>query len=80
MQASFPVQLFGMDGSGKPFVETAQVLDISNEGARLTISHGLRVGDTVRVKCGEQKGQFRIAWVGETGTPRQGQIVARFRF
>ncbi len=70
--------VWGADADGKTFVEPAQTLDISATGARL---HGLarrvHVGAIIGVEHGDNRGRFRVVWVGKPGTSQQGQVGLR---
>lgn len=73
--APLPVRLWGMDAHDRPFMTVATLKDISSTGACI---HGLRKQlkpDTIlEVQLGEEKAQFRVAWVGRLGTRKEGQI------
>src|SRR5512146_2587191 len=70
--------VWGADAEGKMFVEPAQTLDISATGARL---HGLdrrvQVGTILGVEHGDNRGRFRVVWIGKPGTSQQGQVGIR---
>lgn len=69
------VRIFGTDSGGKIFSENVTTLDVSQNGARLA---GLRarpnVDEIVGVTYGKSKVHFRVKWVGEEGTPAEGQL------
>jgi hypothetical protein len=70
-----PVLLTGMDESGRPLDQRVTTVNISRRGALLEGIYGrLRPGDRVVLARGNKKEQFRVAWVGEAGTPSDGQI------
>jgi hypothetical protein len=59
-----------MDASGRPFIEAASTVNVSRKGSLLKdVPAKLAVGDVVGLTSGEQKGQFRVVWVGQAGTP-----------
>ena len=72
---TLPVLLTGTDESGRPLDQRVTTINISRRGALLEGIHGrLRPGDHVVLARGNKKEQFRVAWVGEEGTPSDGQI------
>lgn len=74
-QVNLPVRIFGTDASGQIFSENVVTEDISREGARLSgVKSSLKSGEIVGLSYGPNKGRFYIKWIGEPGTPRQGQI------
>ena len=65
----------GVDANGNPFAQTAYSMDVSHNGARLEgVGFLTSPGQTIEVKRGWKKALFRVAWVGEMGTPRAGQV------
>jgi hypothetical protein len=69
------VRLWGIDVTGKPFFQTARTAEVSAKGARLEgITCLKQVGEVIGVQHGNQKGRFRVVWIGEKGTPEQGQV------
>jgi hypothetical protein len=72
---TLPVLLTGTDESGRPLDQRVSTVNISRRGAQLEGIYGrLRPGDRVDLARGHKKEQFRVAWVGEAGTPSDGQI------
>jgi hypothetical protein len=69
------VRVWGMDVGGKPFFQTARTVEVSAKGARLAgITSPKQPGEVIGVQHGSLKARFRVVWVGEQGTPEQGQI------
>jgi hypothetical protein len=69
------VRVWGTDVTGKPFFQTAHTAEVSAKGARLEgITCLKQVGEVIGVQHGNQKARFRVVWIGEKGTPEQGQI------
>lgn len=70
---ALPVTVFGRDSNGNPFSQSATTVEISRGGVRLS---GLRClgarGDPVQVKYKGQRGHYRVAWIGQPGTPWDG--------
>jgi len=65
-----PVQVYGMDASGLPFLVEAHTLDISSQGAKLGgIRPKLRPGDFVGVQWCGTASVFRVAWVRSVEEP-----------
>jgi hypothetical protein len=73
--AHLPVRVWGMDAQGLPFMQLAGVRNISHSGALI---QGMRrrvlPGEVLDVQMGQEKAQFRVAWVGERGTGEEGEI------
>jgi hypothetical protein len=69
------VRLWGLDSAGRPFGSTATTLDISPTGACLEGVRGqLAAGSVVGLQYEDRKARFSVAWVGESGSEREGQI------
>src|SRR5712692_2906926 len=69
------VTVQGSDRNGNPFVQTAYALDVSRHGARLDgIGYLTCLGETVQLKHHWRTAHFRVAWVGQVGTPQDGQV------
>ena len=67
--AVHPIRLWGMDASGRPFIEAASTVNVSRKGSLLKdVPAKLAVGDVVGLTSGEQKAKFRVVWVGQAGT------------
>lgn len=70
-----PVRLWGMDSAGKLFSLEALTIDITPRGARIEgISCFLQRGAIIGIECKQSRARFRVAWVGQPGTGRDGQI------
>jgi PilZ domain len=69
------VQLWGTNSNGRPFIEAACALNISQKGFQLEkIRARLRAGDIVWLVYGGKKARFRVVWVGEGDTPREHHV------
>lgn len=69
-----PVEVVVQDESERRVV-VASTVDASAFGAQLRDFHGqVRVGETVTVLCGQRRCNFRVAWVGKTGSPQENHI------
>ncbi len=69
------VQLWGIDTFSQPFAQPAHVRNISSSGlVACGMRYTVRIGSILEVKLGQEKAQFRVVWVGQGGTRRQGEI------
>jgi hypothetical protein len=72
------VRIWGMDTAGKLFSTDAHTVDITPVGACIEgTSACLERGSIIGVQCGRSQARFRIVWIGQHGTKRQGQIGIR---
>jgi hypothetical protein len=72
------VWLWGLDREGKVFSQSAKTLNIATSGARLYgVTAALERGFIVGLQCGNMRARFMVVWVGEKGSPREGQIGLR---
>jgi hypothetical protein len=72
------VRLWGLDRDGKVFSQNVKTLDIATSGARLFgVTAALERGFIVGLQCGNMRARFMVMWVGEPGSPREGQIGLR---
>jgi c-di-GMP-binding flagellar brake protein YcgR len=75
VEAALPVRIFGTDAEGRVFSENVTTVDISRSGAKLKgIQTRIKPGEIIGIAHGANKSRFHVTWVGETGTPRIGQI------
>jgi len=74
-EIALPVRIFGTDTSGKMFSENVSTVDVSREGAKLTgVQAEIKPGEIIGMTYKQTKGRFTVKWVGQPGTPQQGQI------
>jgi hypothetical protein len=74
-QVQLPVRIFGTDQDGRPFSENVVTIDVSREGARLQgVQTQIKVGETIGLTHGANKGRFRVKWTGQAGSPSHGQM------
>lgn len=67
------VNIHGTDSLGRPFSQTASVMDVSESGVRLQGVHVLyRPGQTATLEYNGNKAQYRVAWIG--GDALAGQV------
>ena len=70
-----PLRIFGTDAGGKIFSENVTTIDVSQNGAGLRgVRARIQLDEIIGVMHGSNKVHFRVKWVGEPGTPKQGQI------
>jgi hypothetical protein len=75
---SLPVRVWGMDLHGRFFDVWSHTADISQAGARIVgMPFPLRRGAIIGVDCGLSRAGFEVSWVGDAGTPLQGQVHLR---
>jgi hypothetical protein len=75
VELSLPVRIWGMDRNGKLFEEDVTTIDITPIGACLTgVNCNLQVGSVIGVQHGNSNSRFRVAWIGEVGSPRDHQF------
>jgi len=72
---SIPVRVCGIDQDGNPFTQTAQTVDVSRTGARLSGIRCLRgAGDMITIECGPNSARFLVVWIGQPGTDEDGMF------
>jgi hypothetical protein len=74
VERNFEVKVWGLDRHGKPFMQHARTLDITQMGARLIGIDCVNVGETIGIQNGDQKARFKVVWMGRENTPKAGQI------
>ncbi|MFY9561995.1 MAG: PilZ domain-containing protein [Terriglobales bacterium] len=71
---SLPVQVWDQDHQ-ESFRQTTSMINVSHRGARIgSIAFHLKAGDVVHLVSDGVEARFRVIWVGEWGTPQEGQI------
>ncbi len=75
---SLPVQVRApenQDASVQTSVQTTHFIDVSHRGARVGgVSFHLKAGEVVNLVSDGCDARFLVIWVGEPGTPQEGQI------
>lgn len=72
---SIPVRVSGIDRGGNPFRQTAQTVDVSRTGARISGVRCLReTGEMVTLESGSRSARFMIVWIGRPGSSEEGQF------
>lgn len=71
-----PVNISGKYSDGKPFVEETFAVTVSKFGAKIKSTLPLKVGLQLRLRPKGRKtfALFRVAWIGQQGTAREGEI------
>jgi hypothetical protein len=71
LAVSLPVQMRGQDQNSSP----ASLVDMSHRGARVDgVVISPKLGEVVHLVSNGRDSRFLVIWVGEPGTPREGQI------
>ena len=66
VSVQLPVSVWGVDAFGQAFTSPAIVTNLSASGVVVQgVRRRLRIGETLDVRMGTCKGQFRVIWVGE---------------
>ena len=67
--------VWGMQADGSLFVDQVRTNDISRWGARLTgFTHPVQIGMLLGIQQGASTGRFRVVWVGEPASDREGEV------
>jgi hypothetical protein len=74
VELNLEVKVWGLDRHGKPFMQHARTLDVTNLGARLIGVDCVTLGETIGIQNGDRKARFKVVWVGRENTPKAGQI------
>jgi hypothetical protein len=75
VEVNLPVRVWGLDGNGNPFVQSARTIDVTRNGARLRDLFCLaKAGEIIRIQHGLRKANFRVQWIGHPGTGAAGQV------
>ncbi len=73
--AFLSVQIWGLDAHALPFAQLASLRNFSSAGAVIQgIRRRIKPGEILEVQYGQNRAQFRVVWVGRTGTRRDGEI------
>src|SRR6266849_10124064 len=69
------VRIFGTDRGGRIFSEKMTTVDVSHNGAKVKgVKTDLKLDEIIGLTRGKSKVHFRVKWVGEAGSPSEGQI------
>lgn len=70
-----PATAWYMLEDGSLSVDHIRTLEISRMGARVTgLRHAIPAGTMLSIQQGNSTGRFRVVWVGEEGSDREGQV------
>jgi hypothetical protein len=73
IEVQLPIQVWGMDAHGQPFMNSALVTNMSSGGLVIQgVRRKIRAGEILDVRMGEEKAQFRVVWVGSEGSGEMG--------
>ena len=75
LSMAFPVRVCGLDSTGDLFEGAALTVNVTKQGARLrATTPPLEIGSIVAVRHNDNRARFRVAWLGEAGTPTYGEL------
>ena len=82
IEVQLPVQVWGMDAHGQPFMNPALVTNMSTSGLVIQgVRRKIRTGEILDVQMGKEKAQFRVVWVGSQSTSELGlQRITAYAF
>jgi len=74
LSVSQPIEVWGQDYQ-ESLTQTTSLIDVSHRGARVGgVAFHPRIGEVVHLVSDGVDARFRVIWVGEPGTPQEGQI------
>jgi hypothetical protein len=74
-EITVPVRIFGTDSGGQIFSEKVNTVNVSRHGAEVNgVKAQLKAEEIVGLTYGQNKGHFRVQWVGPPGTPKAGHV------
>jgi hypothetical protein len=74
LSVSQPIEVWGQDYQ-ESLPQTTSLIDVSHRGARVGgVAFHPRIGEVVHLVSDGVDARFRVIWVGELGTPQEGQI------
>jgi len=66
VNVQLPVSVWGLDAFGQAFTTPAMVTNLSANGVVVQgVRRRMRIGETIDVRMGSNKGQFRVIWIGD---------------
>lgn len=66
VQKQLPVRVYGRDGRGHPFKQTAKIIELSRHGAKLAgIACVEKPGDVVEISYKGKHADFKVIWINE---------------
>jgi hypothetical protein len=74
LSVSQPIEVWGQDYQ-ESLPQTTSLIDVSHRGARVGgVAFHPKAGEVVHLVSNGVDARFRVIWVGELGTPQEGQI------
>src|SRR3981189_3445730 len=74
LSVSQPIEVWGQDYQ-ESVPQTTSLIDVSHRGARVGgVAFHPKAGEVVHLVSNGVDARFRVIWVGELGTPQEGQI------
>jgi CheY-like chemotaxis protein len=74
LSVSQPIEVWGQDHQ-ESATQTTSLIDVSHRGARVGgVAFHPKAGEVVHLVSDGVDARFRVIWVGELGTPHEGQI------
>lgn len=74
LSVSQPIEVWGQDFQ-ESLPQTTSLIDVSHRGARVGgVAFHPKIGEVVHLVSDGVDARFRVIWVGELGTPQEGQI------
>lgn len=69
------VRIFGTDSDGQVFSAKAVTVNVSQQGAELSgVEPRLTLGEIIGLSYSKNRVHFRVKWVGQPGTPKEGCV------
>jgi len=69
------VRIFGTDSGGQVFSEKVSTVNISQHGVELSgVTARLNPEETIGLSYANNRAHFRVKWVGQAGTPKEGHV------
>jgi hypothetical protein len=66
VNVQLPVSVWGLDAFGQAFTTPAMVTNLSANGVVVQgVRRRMRIGESIDVRMGSNKGQFRVIWIGD---------------
>jgi hypothetical protein len=73
-----PIRIWGMDASGRPFMEQARTVSAGPLRACIAgLQHEVLAGEILGIGYQDRKARFSVVEVGQSGTPEAGNIEVR---
>jgi len=68
ISVQLPAQVWGVTASGRPFTDSALVVNMSAGGIVLRgVQTRIRIGEFLDVRLDGSRAQFRVVWIGDNG-------------